>query len=408
MLFSVIVNSVYAYDFEVDGIYYNIVSAADKTCEVTSGYNKYSGDVTIPSTVQYNGRTLSVTGIGRNAFESCSSLESVAIPNCVTNIGNGAFYKCSGLASITIPSSVTVIGEDVFSYCTGLTSFTIPNSVTSIGNFAFYNCTSLISVDIPNSVKSIGHNAFCNCTSLASVVIPNSVTEIGSDAFSDCSNLTSVTIPNSIKEIAYCTFNYCSNLSSITIPNGVTTIGSGAFYGCFNVNYISLPSSVTKIDTSDPTKGTPSFSCYPKICTIGSSYTANSIKKDSIVKLILMEDVTYFSDYNFEKAEKLDTLVSLAITPPSINNVTEKQKTDLKVFVPKGTLAAYQAADVWKEFWNLQEGDGTTGINPVSSHSATAKEIGRYTISGEKTNGKVPGINIIRMSDGTTRKVIAK
>lgn len=120
-----------------------------------------------------------------------------------------------------------------------------------------------------------------------------------------------------------------------------------------------------------------------------------------------MEDVTDFSNYNFSNANKLNTLVSLAATPPSIDHVTEKQKASLKVFVPKGTLAAYQAAVVWKEFWNLQEGDGTTEISPLFSRP-NAREAGCYTITGEKVNSKVPGINIIKMSDGATRKVIIK
>lgn len=93
MLFSVIVNSVYAYDFEVDGLYYNIVSAADKTCEVTTGDHEYSGNVEVPSSVQYNGRILSVISIG-TAFKGCGNITSITIPNSVTTIGKGAFSSC--------------------------------------------------------------------------------------------------------------------------------------------------------------------------------------------------------------------------------------------------------------------------------------------------------------------------
>lgn len=405
MLFSVIVNSVYAYDFKADGIYYNILSAADKTCEVTSGDAKYTGDVTIPSTVQYNGRTLSVTKVGDNAFSSCTGLKSVAIPNSINNIGEYAFYNCTGLVSIEIPNSVTNLGDNVFDNCTGLISVTIPSSITRIGYRAFSYCASLSSIFIPNSVLSIGYSAFEYCTSLTSVAIPNSVTEIEGSAFSHCENLRSVAISNSLKEIDYCTFEYCSKLSSITIPNSVTTIKSGAFWGCFDVNDVSIPSSVTKIDTSDPTKGTPSFSCDPKICTFGSDYAAESINRNSIVKLTLMDDVTSF--YHFG-GDKLDTLVSLTTTPPIIWGVSEKQKTTLKVFVPKGTLAAYQAADVWKEFWNLQEIDAITGISSAVVPKTDAKGVGLYSITGVKIEQKRPGINIIKMSDGSIRKVLVK
>ena len=129
--------AVAANDFEVNGIYYNITDATNKTVEVTyrgtSYYSyEYTGSVVIPENVAYNGTTYSVTTIGSEAFRGCSGLESITIPNSVTTIGNYAFYKCSSLTSITIPNSVTTIGEYAFSGCSSLTSITIPNSVTII------------------------------------------------------------------------------------------------------------------------------------------------------------------------------------------------------------------------------------------------------------------------------------
>lgn len=132
-----------AHDFEVDGIYYNInsdgtsVSVTFKGSSYDSYSNEYSGAVTIPATVTYSGKTYSVTSIGDSAFDGCSGLTSVKIPNSVKSIGKYAFYGCSGLTSVEIPNSVTSIGEGTFWYCSGLTSVVIPNSVTSIGNSAF-------------------------------------------------------------------------------------------------------------------------------------------------------------------------------------------------------------------------------------------------------------------------------
>ena len=142
----------FAHDFEVKNadektIYYEITSSSDLTVAVTyqgtsySEYsNEYSGDVTIPKSVSYGGKTYSVTTIGYAAFLECSGLTSITIPNSVTSIGDYAFLYCSGLTSVTIPNSVTSIGDFAFRRCSGLTSVTIPNSVTSIGNEAFYGC----------------------------------------------------------------------------------------------------------------------------------------------------------------------------------------------------------------------------------------------------------------------------
>ena len=294
LLCSVVANA-YVSDFEVDGIYYSITISIDNTVEVTCSDFKES--VVIPESVTYNGVTYRVTGIGYNAFQDCSGLTSITIPNSVTYIGSYAFYGCSGLTSITIPNSVTsiessafqdcsgltsvefnatnctsighsnypafegctslsivTIGENVknipayaFYECSGLTSVTIGNSVTSIGNSAFYGCYKLTSVTIGNSVTSIGESAFYNCDALTSVEIPNSVTSIGNSAFNDCSRLTSITIPNSVTSIGDAAFRGCEGLTSITIGNGVTSIGDYAFLFCTGLTSITIPNSVTSI-----------------------------------------------------------------------------------------------------------------------------------------------------------------
>jgi len=195
--------------------------------------------ITIPNSVTY---------IGWAAFYGCRSLTSIIIPNSVTNIGRWAFSNCTGLTSVTISDSVTSIGDWVFAGCSGLTSITIPNSVTSIGNSVFSGCSSLTSITIPNSVTSIGEDAFRGCSGLTSVTIPNSITSIGEDAFYGCSGLTSVTIPNSVTSIGGWAFMGCTGLTSVTIPNSVTSIGIWAFYGCSGLTSVTIPNSVTSIE----------------------------------------------------------------------------------------------------------------------------------------------------------------
>jgi hypothetical protein len=286
----------------IDGIAYNL---NDETFTAAVSGGACTGEVVIPSSITYNQQVYSVTSIGDYAFDYCTGLTSVTIPNSVTSIGNGAFEYCSGLSSVTIPNSVTSIGGYAFRGCTGLTSVTIPNSVTSIGNGAFYNCsgltspvynahvfaymptsysgsysisddiesiaggafygcTGLTNVTIPSSVTSIGDEAFSGCTGLSSVTIPNSVTSIGGWAFRDCTGLTSVTIPNSVTSIGDRAFENCSSLTSVTIPNSVTSIGNLAFGNCSGLTSITIPNSVTSI-------GYAAFSNVPNIVYSGEA-----------------------------------------------------------------------------------------------------------------------------------------
>ena len=217
-----------------------------------------------------------VTTIGNYAFDRCTNLTSVTIPNSVTTIGSQAFNQCGNLTSVTIPDSVTTIGVYAFSGCNNLTSVTIPNSVTTIEWSAFSGCKSLKSVTIPNSVTTIGDGAFRGCgginefngkfaskdrrcliidgklvafapAGIAEYIIPNNVTTIGDYAFFKCSSLTSVTIPNGVTTIGNNAFYHCNSLTSVTISNSVTTIGEWAFSGCESLTSVTIPDSVTTI-----------------------------------------------------------------------------------------------------------------------------------------------------------------
>ena len=244
--------AMHAYDFEVDGMYYNI--NGDEVA-VTSGDNKYTGDVTIPETVSNQGTTYTVTAIGEQAFEYCPDLTGVTIPNTVITIGLRAFMNCHSLASAQLSNSLTTIGNLAFYDC-NLTSIDIPNSVTEIGNSAFYSCC-LTSVDIPGSVTKIGINAFYG-NGIESINIPSSVTTIGRCAFSRCPRLTQIVVDagnpvydsrdncNAIIETS--TNKLITGCCNTIIPDGVVTIGQEAFSYSNNLTTINMPNSVASIE----------------------------------------------------------------------------------------------------------------------------------------------------------------
>ena len=171
----------------------------------------------------------SVTSIGWGAFDNCTALTSIVIPDSVTSIGRYAFFSCDSLTSIVIPDSVTSIGGGAFGDCDSLTSVTIPGGVTSIGDSAFESCDSLTSVTIGDGVTSIGYSAFENCYSLTSVIIPDSVTSIGDSAFESCDSLTSVTFEGKVAEwnavVKDSYWNYdCPLLTEVKCSDGTVTV----------------------------------------------------------------------------------------------------------------------------------------------------------------------------------------
>jgi len=273
-----------------------------------------------------------VTSIGGSAFNGCSGLTSVTIPNSVTSIGNSAFFGCSGLTSVTIPNSVTSIDLSAFNGCSGLKEvritdlkawceidfsnnplfyahhlflngeeirdLIIPEGVTEIKDDAFHGASDFTTVSIPNSVTSIGEYAFSGCSGLTSVTIPNSVTSIGVSAFRDCSGLTSVTIPNSVTSIEGSAFRDCSGLTSVTIPNSVTSIGGSAFYGCKGLLNVTLSDNITSIEdnTFRGCSGLLSINIPKGVTSIGQSAL---YRCESLTSIELPGGLTSIGDHAF-------------------------------------------------------------------------------------------------------------
>ena len=367
---------------EINGIYYNLISKAKQAEVICKSSGKYTGSVVIPEKVTYESVEYSVTSIEIRAFEGCSGLTSITIPNSVTSIGYSTFSGCTGLTSITIPNSVTSIGYSTFSGCSGLTSVTIPNSVTSIGYSAFYCCSGLTSVTIPNSVTSIGDYAFSGCYGLTSVTIPNSVTRIGYTAFMGCSGLTSITIPNSVTSIGEYAFRECSGLTSITIPNSVTSIGNYAFYNCSGLTSVTIPNSVTSIGgcAFEGCSGLTSVTIPNSVTSIGgfAFYGCSGLTSITIGSGIK----TIYSSA-FASCPELTDVTCYAENVPNTDTQAFKDSyiEYATLHVPSASVNAYKAADPWKNFKSVVAIGGDTPETPKCEKPTISYENGQLKMS---------------------------
>lgn len=426
-----------------------IISPARNTKHLYSDENTEIKDLIIPD---------GVTSIGNYAFQSCSYLTSITIPNSVTSIGNYAFYGCIDLNSITIPEEVTDVGRHAFWGCSGLQrvivkdiaawcaisfedeysnplyyaghlysdertqikNLVIPEGVSSIGNYAFIQCSNLTSVNIPQSVTYIGSSAFAWCSRLTSISIPEKVTSIGNSAFAWCSGLTSITIPEKVTSIGSDAFDSCYNLHKVIvkniaawcgilfgnsssnplyyarhlykdesteikdliIPNGVMIIGNYAFYYC-SLNSVTIPSSVTSIGR-------------------GAFYYCG------LTSLIIPNSVTNIGSYALSGCN-FQTIVSLIQDPFDIKTDVFNQYTydNSILYVPQGTADNYYMTLGWQEFSQIVEGVPASIAYPKNATS-NAEETERYTFDGKQIAKPQHGLNVVRMSDGSTKKVYVK
>jgi len=315
-----------------------------------------------------------ITTLGIYAFNGCSNLTKLKIGSGLSTIPSSAFSDCTSLDTLIIPNTITMVGVDAFSNCTGLkriiigdpsakptaniidfgpypfpgctnvecveinrdfrdntfsgpfvnmssiTSAKIAKGVTILPTFAFYGCTSLKSIEIPNTVKYIGYSAFIGCVKLTSVKFPDQLTTIKSNMFGSCTSMKQFHLPESIITIEDYGFGGCNSMDSLILPNQVEIIGYGAFRMCSSLKYVFLPKSLLLI-----------------------------------------------GERAFDECPALLDLWSMNATPPTaITNCFLKVPTSRCILhVPKGSKAAYQKADQWNLFTNIQEFE-SVDVEPIS------------------------------------------
>ncbi len=339
----------FAQSFSANGINYNVLDETFKTVGVTSG-GSYSGDVTIPETVEYNNESYTVTQIGYDAFYGCSALTSVILPNTLTLIDDYAFGRCSSLTSITIPRDFTTIdGSNVFYGCSSLTSI-VWNAKNYTGDYPFNRIASQItSFTFGDAVETI-NGGLCSGMAITSINIPASVISILGNPFSGCTNLASITVDAG--NTLYVSVDNClltrrthqlvsgcktsviptdanvaatigesafagTGITEITIPSNIVSFGSYAFRDCANlekVNYMGTMDTWAAI----------SFNSYANPLWNGADFYINDVKVTeltltttpgtsfrgctSLQRVTLTESVDYIDSHAFDGCSNLQSI----------------------------------------------------------------------------------------------------
>lgn len=394
--------------------------------------------------------------IGEYAFNSCENMKAVILHEGLQTIGDGAFTY-SGLTELTIPASVISIGES-FMYYSDMTSLTFKDSdvplkvsmyQTKIENLyigrnidgAF---TKAVHVTMGEKVTSIPENMF-QVGNIETISIGSNVARIGTRAFSQ-SKLTNVEIPSSVREIDSDAFSWCSQLTSLTLNEGLERIGAGAFYKNA-LTEVSLPASLEKIEkeafTGNPLKtlsiadsAEPLYIEYESAGyqalpgTVEQLYLGRDIKNYGsnsnetqfygVIDVELGENVTtlkglpngsgLFANNQTIKSVKAPWKTPIAIDEKSFTNTVYDNAS---LNIPQYSTTIYSNSTGWKNFKNIVEVDETgepTAIKSVHHHELFDKEADAiiYDLKGNNYIKKFKGLNIVRMSDGTTRKVVVK
>lgn len=293
-----------------------------------------------------------ITAIEAMAFNQ-AQVNGLVLPNTISVLGNGCFNSAY-ITTLTVPPLVTVLPNNAFFIIQPLynnetgeelpINIILPQNLTKIG-ISCFDGSSIKQIAIPDTVTEIGANAFYYCEQLASIALPSGLQKISSRMLADCRSLTSITIPASVTEIASQAFA-SSGLTSITIPSTVTTLGSSAFNNCESLAHIDIQAHVIEIPEGFAEEsGRTSVTLPDTVETIGRSAFISS--RANLTEITIPASVTSIGDYAFAQNEAIMTVTCLAVTPPVLGR---NALFSLTIKVPAASVAAYKAADGWKDY----------------------------------------------------------
>ena len=407
----------------------------------------------------YIGRPIEITSGDKDLFYSCN-IKKVTLGSAVTEITDGWFFNCDQLQQFSATNQLKRIGERCFKNCKVLTDFTA-GGLEEIGEDAFSQCEKLSKLDLSPKLTTIGASAFYGTTALTELTIPASVTSIGDGAFKD-SGLKKLTFADgdqilqmgkggsgnesmfSFRKVDYleevyigrniqltggdgdlfysnrclkkvtfgdvCTevpdgwFSQCTGLEEVTLGRSTTRIGNRAFKNCKMLNYFASYPTVKTIgdEAFMGCEAVPywSFKNWP-LETIGASafYWNTSLKG-----VVLPATLKSIAEDGFYGCDALEEITCLATVPPTCGNWSVFRYLDTnkcKLIVPEGSIDLYKAADVWKDFFNIE----ATGIKQISVNEDATQW---YDLNGQRYAQPRKGIVIKRQANGKISKVIVK
>ena len=367
-----------AYDFEFDGLYYDILDEDAKTCAVTGYVSEPVGELIIPSAVSDGLVEYTVMTIGNKAFRYCRDITSVIFPDSLITIESAAFSGCTSLTSVTFPESLTIIKNAAFYECDGLTSLTFPDSLITIEEEAFFNCYRLKSVILPASLSTIGHYAFYECTGLTSVTYNATVpiTIKGDDIFVDIINeggniiyrRAVLYMPNATLTDIESTSPW-NNFMCISAKDGIS-IDSGHIFKYDNIYYSVVDAEARTCKVGDyyvSNMFVEGELIIPSVVSDGvAEYTVIEMSQGALVNcpdlisVTLPESLTIIEYGAFSWCTGLTSVTYNATVPieASSNVFDYKVYENAVLYMPNATLADIEATSPWNNFMRISAKDG--------------------------------------------------
>ena len=338
-------------------------NGASATCKITvlPRRNYKVGDVIVSKTTEGAKLKYKILSVIEGTCQLGDETNRTS-PKAIVDESSNYSYNTLTIPEYVDGFKVVSVSDEAFKFASHLSAIRLPSTIRELGKQAFGYCYGLTDINIPEGVTTITDSSFDNCTSLKSIILPNSVTTIEKAAFHNCKSLSNVVFPCNLEAIGAYAFSTCA-LEMVDLPQSIQSLGSIVFYRCY-----------------------------------------------SIKAIILRNNILSFSEEVFSDCKDVDYVRITETEPLYIkdNNFNSDTYTKATLCIPYGTSSIYQQTGGWNKFYSIEEklNDGTAVASIVTDDSGGT--ITNFNLQGQRIREPQRGVNIIRYSDGTTKKVLIK